>query len=191
MAAYPYLVQIAWYTVEKFLRDWQCEPYRWSQEIDIQTEIAKRILSIYQIIGYDTVIGNYSQSVPGFEHNQKRNRVCCEPTIRYKYTDGKIYICKPDIVVWDSISDPDSPPDAKGDSNWPMLWVCEIKLEGKEKENWDIEKMKYLLIQNDTKYSCWLNLFWRRADTGNGIIWKKSIEGKKLWVCNAMLPALK
>jgi hypothetical protein len=191
MAVYPYLVQIAWDTVEKFLRDWQYEPYRWSQEIDIQTEIASRICSVYRIIGYDTVMGNYSGAVSGFERNQKWNRVCCEPTIRYKYTDGKIYNCKPDIVVWDDIPDPDSPPDATEDSNWPMLWLCEIKFEGKKEENWDIEKMKYLLTQNDAKYACWLNLSRKRADTGNGIIWEKSIASERLWLCTAMLPAVK
>jgi len=189
MAAYPYLVQIAWDTIGKFLRDWQCEPYRWSTEIDIQTEIARRICSVYQIIGSDTVIGNYEGAVPGFERNQKWNRVCCEPTILYKYTDGKIYKCKPDIVVWDNIANPDSPPDATGNSNWPMLWLCEIKFEGKKEENWDIEKMTYLLTQNDAKYACWLNLFRKRADKGNGIIWEKSIESERLWICTAMLPA--
>jgi len=95
--------------------------------------------------------------------------------------------------VWDDIPDPDSPPDATGDSNWPILWLCEIKTDAnaKEKENWDIEKMKYLLEQNRAKYACWLNLFYKRADTGNGIIWEKSIESERLWLCNAMLPALK
>jgi hypothetical protein len=191
MGAYPYLVQIAWDTVEKFLRDWQCEPYRWAQEIDIQMEIANRICSIYQTIGRDTVVGNYSGAVSGFERSQRWNRVCCEPTIQYKYTDGKIYKCKPDIVVWDDIPDPDSPPDQVEGSNWPMIWLCEIKFKGKEEENWDIEKMKYLLLQNDAKYACWLNLHRKRADTGNGIIWKKLIESERLWICTAMLPALK
>ncbi|MBI5253835.1 MAG: hypothetical protein HY930_05500 [Euryarchaeota archaeon] len=191
MAAYPYLVQIAWDVIEKFLKDWQCEPYRWSREIDIQTEISSRISSIYRNIGYDTVKGNYKGAVLGFEHNQIWNRVCCEPNISYVYKDRKKYFCYPDIVIWDDIENPDAPPDATGESNWPMLWVCEIKFEGEMEEDWDIEKMKYLLIQNDAKYACWLNLFRKRAETGNGITWEKSIGNERLWLCSAMLPALK
>lgn len=192
MGTYPTPVQIAWDTIEKFLSDWQSEPYRWSKEIDVQTEIVNRISSVYKIIGKDTVTGNYSDEVPGFEHDQKWNRICCEPKISYTYKDGKKYICYPDIVIWDAIENPDIPPDENGYSNWPMLWVCEIKFGGKKKRNWDIEKMKYLLTQNDTKYACWLNFFRKRAEEGNGITWKKSItKKKKLWFCEAMLPASK
>jgi hypothetical protein len=191
MATYPYLVQIVWDTIEKFLGDWQREPYIWSNELAIQTELASRICSVYKIIGRDTVIGNYDFAVSGFEHNQKWNRVCCKPKIYYQHSDGETHYCFPDIAVWDDIPNPDLPPDATGNSNWPMLWLCEIKVDGKTEENWDIEKMKHLLTQNDVKYACWLDLFIKRTDKGSGIIWKKSMANERLWLCTAMLPPLK
>lgn len=191
MANYPYLVNIAWDTVQKFIKDWQREPYRWPMERDVQVELASRISSVYKIIGRDTVRGNYSDAIPGFEHNQNWNRVSCEHTLSYIYKDGKRYRCHPDIIIWDDIDNPDSPPDAAGDRNWPMLWLCEIKLRGDEEESWDIEKMKYLLTQRDTKYACWLNLFLERVKTGDGISWDKPDKNEKLWICTAKLPALK
>jgi hypothetical protein len=189
MTNYPHLVNIAWGVVEKFLRDWRCEPYRWSREIDIQTEITHRISSVYKIIGSDTVLGNYDNAVVGFERNQRWNRVCCEPKISYTFSDGKRYFCYPDIVVWDEIKNPNSPPNPDV-SNWPMLWVCEIKLDGKKERDWDVEKMGYLLSQGDARYGCWLNVFRKRAKTGNGILWDKSAKDGRIWICDVMLPKL-
>lgn len=191
MANYPYLVNIAWDAVKRFIEDWQCEPYRWSRERDVQMDLASRISSVYRIIGRDTVTGNYSNAVSGFEGNQRWNRVCCEHTISYTYKDGKRYNCYPDIIIWDDIENPDSPPDEAGDHNWPMLWICEIKLEGEKEANWDEEKMRYLLTQGDAKYGCWLNLCLSRAKTGDGITWEKSVGNERLWLCTAMLPAFK
>jgi len=191
MAAYPYLVQIAWDAVNKFIEDWQCEPYRWPRERDVQTELASRLRSVYRIIGRDTIVGNYSDALAGFEGNQKWNRVCCEHTISYTYKDGKKYRCYPDIIIWDDIENPDSPPDADGISNWPVLWLCEVKLEEKEKENWDVEKMRYVLTQGDAKYACWLNFSIKRAEAGNGVTWENPLKNNRLWLCGVMLPALK
>jgi hypothetical protein len=71
-----------------------------------------------------------------------------------------------------------------------VLWLCGIKVDGKTGEDWDTEKMNYLLAQNDVKYACGLNLFIKRADSGSGITWEKSMENERLWACNAMLPPL-
>lgn len=113
--------------------------------------------------------------------------------IRYTYKDGKDYKCYPDIVIWNDIEDPNMPPDAKGDVNFPMRLTLEIKLEGQldeKNKNWDIEKMEYLLHQGDTQYACWLNFCWKRTKKGNGISWKLS-DSEKLWICKVMLPASK
>jgi len=188
MAIYPHLVQIAWNTIDQFINDWQHEPYRWAREIDIQAEIANRISIAYKDIDKDTVIGNYKDAIPGFEKNQKWNRVCCEPKIIYTYKDKKKYPCYPDIVIWDDIDNPDSPPDQNKNKNWPMLWICEIKLNQKEAADWDINKMKYLINQGAAKYGCWLNLNCKRANKGNGISWVKLLKHNKLWSCTIMLP---
>lgn len=66
MGTYPTLVDIAWRIVEKFIEDWQSEPYRWSGEKDIQAELCSRINSVYRLIGRDTVRANYPSLVPGF-----------------------------------------------------------------------------------------------------------------------------
>ena len=191
MAAYPYLVQIAWDTVNKFIEDWQREPYRWPRERDVQVELASRISSVYRVIGHDTVLGNYDDAVAGFEGNQRWNRVSCEHTLAYTYENGEKYRCHPDIIIWDDIENPDLPPDVDWESNWPILWLCEVKLEGQQEENWDIKKMNYLLTQGDAKYACWLNLLFKRAESGDSITWKNPFKNKKLWLCTAMLPPLK
>ena len=191
MDRYPYIVKIAWDVIEKFIIDWQKEPYRWIQEVDFQTEIASRLSTVYRLINYDYVIGNYDDAVSGFKNNQRWNRVSCEPKITYTYKDGKQYPCFPDIVVWDDIKNPNAPPDADGLANWPILWVCEVKLEAKNEENWDIEKMVYLLKQKIVKFGCWLNLKRKRTKRGNGIKWIRSKANRRLWICHAMLPATK
>ena len=190
MAAYPYLVQIAWDAVENFVKDWQQEPYKWYTETDIQTEIASRIRFSYQVIGKGTVLGNYTEAVAGFERNQTWSRVSCQPTVTYTHSDRRKYYCYPDIVIWEDLEDPNSPPDQTEGANWPMLWVCEIKFNGQPEEDWDLAKMRYLVAQNEVKYGCWLNMFRRRAETGSGISWERSLENQRLWVCTAMLPAL-
>lgn len=157
------LSEIAWNVVNSFVVDWQRAPYRWSTEIDVQVELASRLLSEYKQIGKDTVIGNYRGAVPGFEHNQVWNRVCCEPKV---YFNNREY-CYPDVVVWDDILDANSPPDAEEYRNWPIIWLCEIKLDWSDMSGWDQEKMERLLAENTTQYACGLQLFRKREKEGN------------------------
>lgn len=157
------LSEIAWAVVNLFVVDWQQAPYRWSTEIDVQVELASRLLSEYKQIGKDTVIGNYRGAVPGFEHNQVWNRVCCEPKV---YFNNREY-CYPDVVVWDDILDANSPPDAEEYRNWPIIWLCEIKLDWSDTSGWDQEKMKQLLTEDTTQYACGLQLFRKREKEGS------------------------
>lgn len=187
--AYPYLVKIAWDVVNAFIMDWQRNPYLWPMERDIHVELATRMRSLYQNIGRDILLGNYAGAVAGFEQNQWWSRVACEHTITYTYEDGKRYKCRPDIIVWDDIDNPDSPPDAIGQCNWPILWLCEIKFGANKVDTWDIEKMAYLLTGGDAKYGCWLKFFLERAPRGNGVVWEKTPKHNRLWSCEIRLPA--
>lgn len=192
MGAYPYLVNIAWDVISKFIEDWQNEPYRWAKEIEMQVEITSRLSSVYKTIGRDTLVINYKDCISGFKENQMWNRVSNEPPLTYVYSDRKAYKCYPDIVIWDDINKPDAPPDEDENVNFPMLLVCEIKVDWALQEhnnNWDNEKMNYLLNQGDTKYACWLNFCRSRAHSGNGIEWKLG-NHDSLWLCNAQLPPL-
>ncbi|MFC1476706.1 hypothetical protein ACFL5S_01950, partial [Fibrobacterota bacterium] len=126
MAYYPYLVQIAWDVVSNFIFDFQSTPYKWSKEIDIHTELASRIQSVYNTIGRNSIIGNYKELEKNVVGNQIWSRVSCEPYISYVYNDGKSYYCYPDIVIWDRIKNPNLPPEYDK-NNWPILWACEIK----------------------------------------------------------------
>lgn len=68
--------------------------------------------------------------------------------------------------------EPNAPPDENEDVNFPMLLVCEIKVDWDPEEqnnNWDSEKMNYLLNRKDTKYACWLNSCHSRTNSGNSI----------------------
>ena len=115
--SYPYLVQIAWDTINQFIFDWQKQPYKWGTEINIQAEIYSRLSNAYNLIGKGTVTRNYKGAARGFERNQIWNRVSCEEKVNYKYKDGKKYHCFPDLIIWDEVDNPDCPPD----ENWPML----------------------------------------------------------------------
>jgi hypothetical protein len=190
MAAYPYLVQIIWDILNKFVNDWQKEPYKWCSEIDVQAEIVGRINSTYRNIGKDTVVGNYKDALPGFTQNQIWSRACCEPLITYTYKDKNKYNCHPDIVVWDDIDDPNSPPGSNDDSNWPILWVCEIKFDNKDVEGWDVEKMSYLIKQGDAKFACWLNVELKRDNNGLGVDWQNPLQNQKLWILNVKIPKI-
>ena len=190
MASYPYLVQTAWYVIEAFIADWQREPYLWAREIDAQAEIASRLMNIYKLVGSDTLLGNYKGAPEGFEHNQRWSRVTCEPYVYYTYSDGKQYRCHPDIIVWDEINDPNSPPDQCEGKNWPILWACEIKYDVADPDTWDIKKLRYLIQQDHIKFGCWLKFKRMHATTGNGIKWDKDQAGARLWECNVSLPSV-
>ena len=44
---------IAWSVVDAFVAEWQREPYRWWQEIDVQVELAGRLLAALHSVGRD------------------------------------------------------------------------------------------------------------------------------------------
>jgi hypothetical protein len=185
MSRDPYLVEIAWDTVNRLLADWQREPYRWSKEIDFQVELASRLGTVLDVLGRGTIVANYPDPIPGFEKRQIWSRVCCEAKVKYVYEDGASYDCLPDVVVWDDIPDADHPPD-DGDGAYPILWLCEIKLDAAKPGNWDVEKLTYLVTQDRARFGCWLNLTRSRCTSGTGISWRKPID--RLWICDATLP---
>src|SRR5208337_365549 len=146
MARYPLLVDLAWDVLNQFLKDWQSNPYAWSHEIDIQTELASRLRTVYQLVGKNCVKANYDNALPGFKGRQAWGRVCCQLPVRYQW-QGTWARCLPDIVVLDDIPDPNSPPDAREEGTFPLLWVCEIKLNARPggddaSEDYDIRKMR-------------------------------------------------
>jgi len=155
------LIQIIYETVEKFIRDWRNSPYEWETEIDIQCEIANRLRQVIKSNGVLILEASYDYIRNG--KRKKYSRVSCEPRIYYNDSngDGKRYSCRPDIVVFDAIDNPDSPPDAEAEKNWPLLWVCEIKYQTEDNyapqdKNWDSKKMNYLFKQDETKHACCL-----------------------------------
>lgn len=191
------LVRIAFKNIKRFIKDWQKSPYEWDKEIDIQTEISGRIKYAYKKLAKDTMKASYKVKVNGFEQEQLYSRVCCEPLIYYQDKNGERYSCFPDIVIYKDIEDPASPPDKiEQKINWPMLWVCEIKywnewISTSKKDEWDIEKMRYLLRQKDgAKYACWLTITRERTSIGNGIN-RQASEDKRLVEYEIKLPALK
>ena len=190
MSSYPYMVQTAWDAVHSMIEQWQHNPYQWSKERDVQVELASRLKKVYELTGYSSILGNYPKAIRGFENNQLWARVSCEPSISYIYKDGKKYKCYPDVVIWDDIKNPNSPPDSEGDKNWPILWACEIKYDTSTNSSWDLEKMSYLVDQKIVKFGCWLKIESRRTKKGDGINWENKKSGARLWVCQVNLPSL-
>lgn len=155
-----FMVDIIWDVVECFIENWRNSPYKWLTEIDIQSEIASRLRQalkdrdkLYQEAKYDYIRNGKMQ---------KYSRVCCEWSTNYDNSQGIRGCCFPDVIISDDIADPNNPPDQNKYRNWPMLWVCEIKYNTEDNSTlkgewkWDIEKLGYLLEQNETKYACGL-----------------------------------
>ena len=188
MAGYPYLVQTAWYVIEQFIDDWQREPYRWYQEIDIQTEISNRLKQIYQLIGEDSILMKSHYKVQGLTDIQKFSRVTCQTYVSYTDSDGKDFSCVPDIIVWDEVDDLEKYPEGIS-SSWPILWACEIKYSGVKHGDWDQEKLRYLVEQSRAKFGCWLQFYLERSNYGDGIKWKKAGKDPKIWIGEIRLPA--
>ena len=182
------LIEIAWRTVHEFLGHWQESPYLWSREIDVQVELCSRLLRQYQSLGLGTIMGNYREVVRGFERRQLWNRVCCEPEVWYTSASGGREYCEPDVVVWADIEDPANPPDEVRGHNWPILWLCELKLDWSDTSDWDREKIGRLLEEGTTKHACGLRLFRKRATSGPGIDWEFVTD--QFRVCTAQLPYL-
>ena len=182
------LVPIAWKTVQEFLGEWQTSPYLWSREIDIQVELSSRLLKQYQSLGLGTVMGNYKDTVRGFENRQLWNRVCCEPEVWYASASGNRERCEPDVVVWADLEEPNKPPDEVRGQNWPILWLCELKLDWPDASDWDREKITSLLEEGTTQQACGLRLFRKRATSGLGIDWEFVTD--RFRICTVQLPYL-
>lgn len=163
------MIEIIRNIVETFIEDWRNSPYEWESEVDIQAEIAQRLRLTLKSAGKFISKAGYDYIRNGML--QDYSRVCCEPRIYYNDSKGNRYWCLPDIVVYDCIEDPNDPPDAVPEKNWPMLWVCEIKYQTEDKDTskqnkaWDTEKMEYLLEQKETKHACELHFDRRGKDT--------------------------
>lgn len=187
MAQYPHLVQLAWYTVEKLVTDWAKNPYYWEQEVDIQAELRSRLALAYSLLGVDEVIAVENDPAnPRNTVTYRYSRAACEPSIRYKYKDGRSYRAMPDVVVWGDLEDPRNSP--KGDDAWPILWACEIKYTNAGPTEWDIEKLGYLLDQNRIRYACWLTFSVDAELQKPKIDWDKLSHGTRLWKCAARTP---
>ncbi len=133
MATYPKLVQVAWDVIEKFIKDWQAEPYKYLNELSFQAELYSRIKTVIDLTGYDTLEGKYTKDiVKGYEDKQQWSRVVCETAMYYKWSDRKYYKFFPDIIIKDDIKDIENPPDAIDYVNWPALLTCEIKAAARE-----------------------------------------------------------
>ena len=164
--------------VEAFIRDWQNSPYEWNTEIEIQAEIYARLVNMLK----ESLIqeAKYNVKDERFFKRQRYRRVCCEPPTNYRDKNGDLCYGFPDIVVYDDIPNPDSPPDFIGRmKNWPMLWVCEIKYQNEfygscssENKKWDKEKMRYLMEYDGgkTKFACCLYFDRTIPNTTNSLI---------------------
>ena len=158
------MIAIIWDTIEHFIENWSDSPFEWQTEIDIQVEIASRLRQAFKDRKQLIQKARYGYIRKG--QLQEYSRVCCEWSTNYNDSSGKRYFCKPDIIVYDDIADSNNPPDLDREKNWPMLWVCEIKYQTEDNspqyKEWDTEKIKYLLEQNETKFAC--RLYFNRKE---------------------------
>jgi hypothetical protein len=185
MAQYRYEVQIAWHAVEQLANEWGARPYFWEREVDIQSELRSRLQTIYSLLGYGEVITTEPDPKDrGRVFTYRYARACCEPSIKYEYSDKKVYRAKPDIVVWDDLPNPAQEPD-----DWPILWACEIKYMNKDPSEWDVEKLGYLIDQERIKFGCWLTLDCNDSLSKPEINWDQRAHGAKLWVLTVMAPS--
>ena len=109
-------------------------------------------------------------------------------TVKYQYIDGSSHKCRPDIVILDDIADPTNPPDLNG-GNWPILWACEIKYQNEGSDDWDIEKLRYLITQGVVQYGCWIKMLRLLAPQGNGVIWSSDATIDRIRIYDVRLPA--
>jgi len=192
MASYPKLVQIAWDVIEKFIADWQAEPYRYVNELSFQAELYSRIKTVIELTGYGTLEGRYTKDIAkGYKDKQHWSRVVCETAMHYKWTDGGYYKFFPDIIIKDDIKEFKNPPDAIDYGNWPALLLIEIKVDAKDddKNNGDIEKLKILLKNGkDAQYGCWLNFRFKPLDKNVTFNWANVEKIGNLFKCNIYLP---
>lgn len=193
MAAYPEKVEVAWKVINQFIEDWQNDPYHWINEFSIQSEIYQRLKTVYTYFGWNKVEAKYTDKwvLDGYEEKQNWSRVVCEQKMNYKW-QKKLYSCFPDIIIKNDIANPHKPYDLKYD-NWPSLFVCEIKVDGKEQkeDDWDdIKKLRELIKMPDAvDYACWLNFKFKLGLKKPYHVWHT--DSKNLFVCNITVPDLK
>lgn len=194
------LVNIAWEQVEIFIKDWLKTPYQYSTERDIQADIANRIKRAYKGREKRTFFAKYRDpwvSKPYDEKGQNINRVCCEAPLYYKNGETP---CRPDIVIFNDLKDPEHPPeqDEKGhkrkNRNCPTLWICEIKyrLDSDKKvindryKKWDWDKPRSLHKRRDgAGYGCWLYVHRMRPESYNELK-DKGYEKKKGYMAKSI-----
>ena len=154
------IVALAEKTVNKFVEEWERDPYLWDTEADIHGELYMRIKKALKGIDKKKIKGRYKEYM---SKKERFNRVYCNPLT---YVRGRRNY-HPDIVIYE---------DYKFDNddkriNEPMLWVCEIKYktnwgcdQHEENRKHDKKKLRQLLKQNTkpqkrgTKYAYFVNL---------------------------------
>ena len=215
---YPKLVSIAWDIVEQLGRDWQRDPLRYWTEKDVQTDLATRLRSAYDLIGRGSLRGVYEEYRDVLGANQRWSRVSCEPSVYF--AEAGEAACRPDIVVWDDIDDPEDPPDAASRANWPILWACEIKyvlcqrlgrklispaevrkwqVDQETRGEWDVQKLQRLADDGTLRYGCALIICLSHSDESDesgeskeGIHWDYSpgpgSEDRRVHTCTVQLP---
>jgi len=151
MSVDTYLMQIGWDVIRNFINDWREEPLRWGYEIEIQAEIYGRLSKVYDLLGEGIFQGNYENyGCEQLKNAQILNRVSCETKDR---TDRKM----PDLIIWEDADFHNY----TMEKDWPMLFVCEIKVtnrfvsEAKRIQD-DEEKVKNILLRKRSKYGCLL-----------------------------------
>jgi len=171
------LVNIAWKEIEMFIKDWQRSPFKWNSERDIQAEIANRLKAAIGL-SKNTFQANYGFfRRKGFSPKEQHfSRVSCEPAVYYTDANGKKQCCRPDILIWGDMQDPNSPQEPfYTKKNDPILWLCEIKFypgwgrQTNKKSNWDFDKMRSLLWQESGMNACWIYFCREKENSGNGI----------------------
>src|SRR4051812_48005461 len=93
-----------WSILDQFAGEFEAQPYRYWQEIDVQVAVTSRIDQFLRAQGLDVLRGNYPGAMEGFAGRQEWSRVSCEPSILMKWEGNEITV-KPDIVVWRQLED--------------------------------------------------------------------------------------
>lgn len=200
MGTYPKNVQLAWEIVDQFIIDWQKNPYYYLNEKSIQAEIYSRIKKQLEKKGDNILKANYIDKwvQKGYENKQNWSRVAIEPAMYYKEIGNKWVRCHPDIVIWDD-SDKTEKLELAKEKFWPALWVCEIKVNFKDRDesnddaNFDISKMKKLVNSKEglAQYGCWLNFNYILKPDNIKNDWQDIKGEKKLWKRNCYFPKLR
>lgn len=189
MTDWKMLTNVAQNTLDGVITDWQENPYRWNQEIDLHIAFASRLSLAFHKLGCGYVEGNYSEGKElGFPH-QMWDRVASQYTVDLGDNLGKV---KPDVVVWEDIPYPDHPPEA-----WPIAWACEVKYgdspSGLSLAR-DLEKLELLVKRQLAKSGCAIEFIFGRSDqtAPSGVLekWPNRTKGTSLRALSVYLRKL-